>query len=219
MALLERLSHNKGTVSGVLSKKLAQQVLAGDTQLLAEAVRLVVYRQEEPAARHIRCGAAVIIDQVAAAQPALVLKYLPKLFPALAVGEPQTRWIIIRTIGYCAALDPKTARRAVPFAERYIEQQSILCLKSSADRFLGALGAVSAKDAASVFPILEKSIRNMVRNEADWILEAMIAMAARLAAPARGRASEFARRCESASRKATRDRAARLLKLLGRVKT
>jgi hypothetical protein len=215
MDVLEKLMDNKGTISSALSKQLAHKVLAGDTAILKDAVRLAVYRQEEHDSRHIRSGAAKIIEETAQARPELVVKHLPSLIPALETGEPQTRWMIIRTFGFCAALDQVSARRAVPFVEKYILTRSQLCLKSSADLFLGDLGAVSRKDAAAVFPILEKSMGNLVRNEQDWILESMIKMAERLDEPARRKARAFAHAYETSSRKSTRTRVAKLLGALG----
>ena len=91
MTLLERLSKNKGTLSSSLSKRLAREVLAGDRKLLEEAVKLTVYKMEEPDFRHIRSGAAKIVEETAQAQPDLVSWFLPGLLEALGTGEPQTR--------------------------------------------------------------------------------------------------------------------------------
>ena len=214
MTLLERLSKNKGTLSSALSKRLARDVLAGDHQLLGEAVRLTTWRMEEPDFRHVRSGAAKIVEETAHARPELVKGYLPVLMKALEVGEPQTRWMTIRTFGFCASLDPRTARRALPFAERFVSGGSKLCLKSSADRYLGDIGALSAKDAAVAFPILEKSIENLVENEQDWIMEALLAMAHALNEQQRGKAEAFAKTYRSASRKSTRLRAAQVLEAM-----
>lgn len=49
-----------------------------------------------------------------------------------------------------------------------------LCIASSANAFLGDYGAISKDNAKQVFPIIEKSVSNLTKNESDRILEALI---------------------------------------------
>jgi len=145
MSILEQLSNNKGTVSSALGKTLAQKVLNGQTNILSECIDLSSYEAEAPAKKHIRSGAAKVVEIVAEKQPELVAPYLEKLLPALSVKEPQTRWMTIRTMGFCAHLNKPIAQKAIEYAEKYVHNKDGLCLASSADLFLGDFGAISKK--------------------------------------------------------------------------
>ena len=112
MTIFAQLSTNKGTVSSVLGKTLAQQVLQeGRSDILLECIDLSSYEATSPASRHIRAGAAKVVEIVAEAQPELVAPHLEKLLPALAVAEPQTCWMIIRVMGFCARLNNRWHNR------------------------------------------------------------------------------------------------------------
>jgi hypothetical protein len=71
--------------------------------------------------------------------PELVAPDLGKLFPALAVEEPQTRWMVIHVMGLCAPLNAPVARAAIACAEQYLADKKGLVLASSADLLLGDL--------------------------------------------------------------------------------
>ena len=139
--------------------------------------------------------------------------HLKPLFPALSVEEPQTRWMIIRAVGFCAHLNAPVAREAVACAEQYLAAKKGLVLASSADLFLGDLGAVSEEDARRVFPILEKSMASLLANESDWLLEALIKVLPNLDRSGREKALAFAELWQDSPRKATRQRARRVLGL------
>ena len=64
MGLLEKLKKNKGTVSSALGKELAAKVLAGDRELLNEAVELCLFDKENPKSKSVRAGAAKIVEIV-----------------------------------------------------------------------------------------------------------------------------------------------------------
>ena len=154
MSILPQLEKNKGTISSKLGKALAQDVLAGQTEILAEAVDLLSHESKQ-----VRAGAAKIVEQVALSDPSLVVGFLPRLLPALDVTEPQTRWMAIHTLGLCAALDISTALQALPKAEAYIEADSGACLWGSTIIYLGYLGATSGGNARKVFPVLERALQ------------------------------------------------------------
>jgi hypothetical protein len=88
-----------------------------------------------------------------------------------------------------------------------------LVLASSADLFLGDLGAVSRDDARTVFPILERSMASPLPNEPDWLLEALAKAFAHLAAAEQDKALTFAGNWRAAPRKTTRQRAEKILRL------
>jgi hypothetical protein len=212
--VLAQLAANRGTVSSALGKALAAEVLAGDgAGILAECIDLASYEPSLPTEKNIRAGAAKVVELVAEKRPEWVAARLRDLLPALSVPEPQTRWAIIRAMGFCAALNPAVAREAVPFAERYLRDKEGLCIASSADLFLGDLSAVSVEDARTVFPVLERSMANLVPNEEDWLLEALASAYGNLGALEREHVRAFAEGQLEAPRKSTRARASRLLGL------
>lgn len=214
MGIFSSLQNNKGTVSSALGKELAQKALNGNSEILHEAVELCVYEAGDEKQKHIRSGAAKIVEIVAEEKPETVTPYLERLLPALTVSEPQTRWMIIRTMGFCAALAPDIAERAIEFADRYIVRKEGLCIASSADLFLGDYGAISPEKTGRVFPILEKSVNKILMNEQDWLLEAFIKIAGHLTTDQKKKVEDFAREYEQSSRNTTRDRVKKLLVLL-----
>ena len=213
MSILEQLSNNKGTVSSALGKVLAQKVLNGQTSILSECIDLASYEAAVPAQKHIRSGAAKVVEIVAENQPDLVSPHLEKLLPALSVKEPQTRWATIRTMGFCAHLNKPIAQRAIAYAEKYIDKKEGLCLASSADLFLGDFGAISKKDAQRVLPILAQSIENLIFNEQDWLLEALFKVFQNLSKDGQEEVLKFAEHWQYSARKSTQQRARKILRL------
>ncbi len=212
MSTLDQLASNKGTVSSALGKVLAQKVLDGQTSILLECIDLACFDPSAPTQKHIRSGAAKVVELVAEKRPDLVAPHLAKLMLALAVTEPQTRWMIIRTMGYCAHLNKAIAQKAIPYAEKYIERKEGLVIASSADLFLGDLGAISQKDARKVFLILERSMDNAIPNEQDWLLEALFKVFQNLTKSEQEKTIKFAERWQNSSRKSTQQRAKRILR-------
>ncbi len=213
MGILEQLSRNKGTVSSALGKALARKVLQeGRTDILLECIDLTSYEASSPASKHIRSGAAKVVEIVAEGHPESVAPHLKKMFPALSVQEPQTRWMIMRVMGFCAHLNKAMAQRAIAYAEKLIHNKEGLVLASSADLFLGDLGAISKKDAQKVFPLLEQSMENLVTNEQDWLLEALFKVLRNLGDAEQDRALRLAEHWQYSSRKSTQARARRILR-------
>jgi hypothetical protein len=213
MGTFDQLSSNKGTVSSALGKTLAQEVLAGKTSILLECIDLTLYEAASPSKKHIRSGAAKVVEIVAEKRPDLVAPHLDQLLPALTVKEPQTRWAVIRTMGFCAHLNQPAADKALPFAEKYITNKEGLCLASSADLFLGDLGAISKNESEKVFPLLELSMEDLVENEQDWLLESMFKVFHNLSPIKKGKVREFAEHWQYSARKSTQQRAKKILQL------
>ncbi len=213
MSVFEQLSHNKGTVSSALSKVLARKVLVeGQMDILSECINLTCYELSEPAARNIRAAAGKVVELVAEKEPGLVAPGLEALFPALSVPEPQTRWMIIRVMGYCAQGNKPVAMKAIPYAEKYLDGKEGLCIASSADLFLGDLGALSKEDAETVFPILEHSMDNLIANEQDWLLEAFFKIFPNLDQDGQEKVLQFAQQWQYSARKSTQQRAGKILR-------
>jgi len=219
MSILEQLKTNKGTVSSALGKRLATEVLNGNTNILKDAIGLSSYCANNINVKNIRSGAAKIVEIVAENRPDLVSPFLEHLLPALSVEEPQTRWMIIRTMGFCAKLQPEVARKAIPFAKKYIHEKTEgqLCLVSSADLFLGDYGSISYETAQEVFPVLLQSVDNEILNEHDWLLEAFIGVAANLDKNGQEKILTWADEKSSTSRKTTLERIKKLRKVCGQL--
>ena len=214
MSVFEQLSTNKGTVSSALGKTLAQKVLQeGQTEILTECIALSSFEASNVASKHIRSGAAKVVEIVAEKRPDLVAHHLESLLPTLSVSEPQTRWMVIRVMGFCAHLNKPIAQKAIAYAEKYIDAKEGLCIASSADLFLGDFGALSKQAAQKVFPTLEYSMDKAIANEQDWLLEALFKVFPNLEKAEQETALKFAERWQYSPRKSTQQRARMILKL------
>ncbi len=214
MDVFEQLSKNKGTMSSALGKALAQKVLhEQQMDSLYECINLASYEAPATPAKDIRAGAAKVVEIVAEKQPELVAPHLESLFPALSVAEPQTRWMIMRVMGFCAHLNEAVARKAIPFAEKYLDAKEGLIIASSADLFLGDFGALSKEDAETVFPILERSMETVMPNEQDWLLEAFFKVFPNLDKTGQENVLRFAERWQYSTRKSTQQRARKILRV------
>jgi hypothetical protein len=159
--------NNKGTVSSALGKALAKDVLNGQDEILAEAVILTGYKT-----RNVRAGAAKIIEQVAMNAPEKVVPYLRNLVPALSQPEPQTRWMIIHTFGYCAVLAPDQAADVFTYAKEYLAADSGACLWGATIKFLGLFGATSFENAVKAFSLLDQALVDLPK-QSSQILDAI----------------------------------------------
>jgi hypothetical protein len=215
MPIFDQLKNNKGTVSSALGKKLGQEVLNGNIEILNEAIDLCCYSLKNKKEKNIRSGAAKIVEIVVLEKPDLVANALEKLVPALTADEPQTRWMIFRAFGLCAALNPEVAKKALPFASKCIREKKDgqLCLVSSADLYLGDYGALSVQNTNEVFPILLESTDNVILNEHDWLLEAFSNIAKHLNKEEKKVVLEFAENYRNFPRKTTQVRANKLIAL------
>ncbi len=214
MSIFEELAANKGTISSALGKALAKKVLQeGQSDILTKCIDLSSYEKDDVGAKNIRAGAAKVVEIVAEKRPEMVAPRLEDLLPALSVQEPQTRWMIIRTMGFCAHLNKPIAEKAITYAKKYIEEKEGLIIASSADLFLGDYGALSKEDAEIVFPILEYSMERAVKNEADWLLEAFYKLYANLGEREKNIVLKFAEDWQYSARKSTKKRAKRILRL------
>lgn len=173
MDIVSQLRNNKGTVSSKLSENLAREVIAGEFDILKEAVELTSFSITSKEEKNIRSGAAKIVEVVAMEKPDIVVPYLEELLPALEAKEPQTRWMVMRTMGYCSKYNQIISQKAVIYAKKFIrEKKDGLCLASSVDLFLGDFGEVSRENTQLVYPLLIESTKNVLLNEHDWLLEA-----------------------------------------------
>jgi hypothetical protein len=173
MELFKLLENNKGTVSSALGKELANKVIGGELTILNEAIELCTYIHEDKKAKRIRAGAAKIVEQVSRKKPELVAPSLEKLLPALNAEEPQTRWMIIYALGFCAKLNPEVAVEGISYAERFIKERNGVCLSGAAELYLGQIGALNVDYAQKAFRILIDAIDSPMKNELDWILEGL----------------------------------------------
>ena len=173
MNLLERFANNKGTVSSALGKEIAAQILEGDLELLKEVIPFVCYKLKNHKSKHIRSGAAKVVECIAEKNTDYIVPYLEMILPGLEVEEPQTKWMIFMTLGYCASKKPEIAKSAIPYAKQYILEKvdGQLCLVGAIDIFLGKFGKTSRENAEIAYKLLLESIDNVIMNELDWIIE------------------------------------------------
>jgi hypothetical protein len=204
MSILPQLERNKGTVSSALGKSLAAEVLAGDVQILEEAVSLLAHQD-----KNVRAGAAKIVEQVAVGKPELVVGFLPQLVPALDVPEPQTRWMVIHTMGLCSALNPGEAMEAMPKAQEYLEQESGACLWGATIKYLGYVGATSEENARRVLPLLEQALEKLPK-QAKTVLEGFMRMLDHVDDESRNRVGRYAESYAQDERPSVRAMARRL---------
>lgn len=216
MKLLDKLRNNKGTVSSKLGKELAMEVLNGNNQLLEDAVSLVTYDLKDIRGKNIRAGAAKIVEKVAEKNPEKVSRFLSDLLPALEAEEPQTRWMIIMTFGYCASLNTSVAEKGIIYAGDYIREQKGVCLSGAAELYLGYMGTLSKSYANQVFPILVEACDNALMNEIDWIFEAFIRIGRYMTEDQKKVVLQCVQDYSYASKKSTQKRREKLLRLLER---
>jgi uncharacterized protein YndB with AHSA1/START domain len=108
-----------------------------------------------------RIYAAKLIHQMAAMHPQQVAPFLARLLPALDQPGTQTRWMIVRTIGLCAAHDPETAMAALPRVQQFLRADGGAPLWNATLVYLGNAGATSAANASRALPLLEHALDHL----------------------------------------------------------
>jgi len=213
MTLFDRLARNKGTVSSALGKEIAKEILNGNDKLLSDTIPFVNYEPKKSTFKHIRAGAAKIIECVAEKRPELVAPYLEGILPALEVDEPQTKWMVFMTLGYCSKIEPTIAEKALPCAKQYVLEKTDgqLCLVGAIDMFLGNWGKISKENAQKAYVILVESTDNVILNEQDWILEGFYNIIDFLNENQKEVVVEFANEYIDNSKKATQKRAQKVI--------
>lgn len=167
MPILSQLQVNKGTTSSALGKELAADVLAGNNEILHEAIELVHHDD-----KNVRAGAAKIVEKVAEEKPELVAPSLQNLLPALDQPEFQTRWMIIHVMGLCAELNPEVALSAGSHIPELLSSDSV-ALQDRAITYLGYIGALSPEEFTRVFPILCDALE-AIPKRASRVLESLV---------------------------------------------
>jgi hypothetical protein len=214
MNLLPILQANKGTVSSALGKELAENVLKGNLEILEEALDLVCYKIRDEKEKNVRAGAAKILEKVAEKRPELVAQKLERVISALDVPEPQTRWMLMQTFGFCAKLNPVLVHSALPFARKYLKENAGVCLSGAVHLYLGRLGAVSPMYATLVLPILDDASKTASENEIDWILEAYLKIIPNIDSTYRPVIEMAATLHKNSRKKSTQERSKKILKKL-----
>ncbi|MFH0974957.1 MAG: hypothetical protein V1874_04150 [Spirochaetota bacterium] len=213
MTLFDRLANNKGTVSSALGKEIAKEILNGNNKLLSDTIPFVNYELKKTTVKHIRAGAAKIIECVAEKRPDLVAPYLERILSALEAEEPQTKWMIFMTLGYCSKIEPTIAEKALPYAKKYILEKTNgqLCLVGAIDMYLGNWGTISKENAQKAYKLLVESTNNVIMNEQDWILEGFLKIVEFLNSSQKKVVTEFANEYIEYSKKVTQKRAQKII--------
>ncbi|MBU1177829.1 HEAT repeat domain-containing protein [Patescibacteria group bacterium] len=208
-SLLSQLEKNKGTLSSVLGKSLARKVLVGNNQILDEAIKLVVSNN-----KNVRAGAAKIIEMVAEQDSQLLKNNLQSLLPALDAPEPQTRWMIIRTLGLCAELDPATTSKALAKAKKFLAADSGACLFNRTIFYLGCIGTLTDVHAKKVFPILADTLKK-IPNQTNTVLDSFLKIAENADTKIRKQIVKIAQEYSNHSQAGIKNKANKLLKKYG----
>lgn len=211
MEIFDLLKNNKGTTSSALGKELASKVISGDHSILQEAIKYVVFEIEKPESKSIRAGAAKILEIVSQKKPELVAPNLNNIKPALNAQEPQTRWMLMQTFGFCAKLNPKDAISVLNYSKQYLNENAGVCLSGAVHIYLGRIGATSSKIANKVLPILDDSLKSASVNEIDWILEGFFSIIDKLGAESKTLIQKNAELFLDSKKKSTQKRAQKIL--------
>jgi hypothetical protein len=216
MEIFELLKNNKGTTSSALGKELASKVINGDHSILLEAIKYVTYDIENPKSKSIRAGAAKIIEIVSQKKPELVAFELNMIKPALRVSEPQTRWMLMQTFGFCAKLNPKDAISVLDYSKQYLAENAGVCLSGAVHLYLGRIGATSNKTANEVLIILDDSLKTASENEIDWILEGFFCIIDNLDSNSKILIQNNAELFLNSKKKSTQKRAQKIIKKINK---
>jgi hypothetical protein len=125
--------------------------------------------------------------------------------------EPQTKWMIIRVLGFCAKLNPKIAAKGIEHAERFYEMNAGVCLSGDTSLYLGDVGAVSPSYAKKVFPILSQALSQASINEVDWILEGFTDIYDNLNQADQNKIVKLSKKYLKASKRSTQQRVERII--------
>ncbi|MBU0693158.1 MAG: hypothetical protein KKC11_00585 [Candidatus Omnitrophica bacterium] len=208
MSILPQLKENKGTISSALGKSLAERLLNGEIEILDEAIDLI--KNDD---KNVRSGAAKIIEMVAEKKPEFIADHLEKLMSGLEVAEPQTRWMIIHSFGYCAKLNPTISIKALGKAKDFLEANSGACLWDRTILYLGDIGALSKEQAKEVFPILQKAL-SAIPSQTKTILESFEKIMPMLGVQAKKMLLECVERHSTDSKSSVRNKEKKLSKRL-----
>jgi len=143
----------------------------------------------------------------------LVADYLKDLLPALELPEPQTKWMIIHTLGLCAHLNPSISIKAIEQAKTFLEEDSGACLWDRTILYLGHIGALSEKYAKQVFPVLEKALTT-IPTQTKTILESFERMLPVLDKEAKKRLLKYAKEYSTDNKPSVKSKAMKLQKRL-----
>ena len=149
MTLLDQLIQNKGTVSSALSKQLANDILKGQIGILSEAIKLIHHDS-----KNVRSEASKIVEKVAEEKPNMLVRNIESFIEVLNYPEPQTRWMMIHTIGLCANLNPEKAIDIFDEVVKYLNTKVGTVLRDRAITYLGYIGTISEQYCKKSYPYL-----------------------------------------------------------------
>ena len=133
--------------------KVADQALADPDILLALIENLSAGQ------RRIRQFSAAAIKEISTKQPEVLLEHVDSIADSLHRPEAQTRWECLAALTLLAALNPPTIGSAVEGAEDSLFDTDSGYARLAALRFLCNYGALDARRAAQVWPLIEEGIQ------------------------------------------------------------
>ena len=133
--------------------KIADQALA-DPDILVALIENLSAGQ-----RRIRQFSAAAIKEVSAKSPEVLLEHVKSIADSLHRPEAQTRWECLETLTLLVALDPPTIASALEGAEDSLFDTDSGYARLAALRFLCNYGALDARRAAQVWPLIDEGIQ------------------------------------------------------------
>ena len=118
----------------------------------------VVNRLSDEKRRNRQISAAAV-NQIAKAEPKLLISYISALIDALNRPEAQTRWECLEALTILVAYDSRTCSKAIPEAEAALFDEESGPVRLAAMRFLCKLGATTPTRSEKVWPLIDEGIQ------------------------------------------------------------
>jgi hypothetical protein len=109
--------------------------------------------------RRIRQFSAAAIGVVSESNPQVLVPYVPQIADALHRPEAQTRWECLEALTRVVALAPEASAKALTGAESSLYDEESGPARLAAVRFLCAYGALDARRATKVWPLVDEAIQ------------------------------------------------------------
>lgn len=109
--------------------------------------------------RRVRQFSAAAIGVLSEQAPESLVVHIPLIVDALHRPEAQTRWECLDVLTRIVEFDPDTCDAALLGAESSLYDEESGTARLSAVRFLCAYGAIDAKRATRVWPLLDEAIQ------------------------------------------------------------
>jgi len=125
-----------------------------DTEILTALIESLSSDQ-----RRVRQFSAAAIKEVASKEPKILIASVPAIADGLHRPEAQTRWECLEALSFLAPLNAEGLEEVIEGAETSLFDEESGMAHLAAMHFLCAYGALSAKRAILVWPLIEEGIQ------------------------------------------------------------